>query len=51
MVEIKVKPDVACVFNFFKNNFFLKNIWSSCKRTSFANQVTAMKSPSGFFNF
>ncbi|CAD8153537.1 unnamed protein product [Paramecium pentaurelia] len=39
LVEIKVKPQVAC------------DMWSSCKRTQFASQVTAMKTPGGFFNF
>ncbi|CAD8175277.1 unnamed protein product [Paramecium pentaurelia] len=39
MVTLEVHPQIAC------------EVFSSCKRTSFATQVSAMASPGGFFTF
>lgn len=39
LVELAVHPGVAC------------EVYSSCARTSFASQVSAMQSPGGFFSF
>ncbi|CAD8172772.1 unnamed protein product [Paramecium octaurelia] len=39
LVSLTTKPQIAC------------EVYSSCSRTSFVNQVSAMQSPGGFFNF